>query len=113
MFPADETPSSDVVDLFESDLLSSGSVALTGLAAHRLASWKGAAARDAIRTCGLGSESPHIRRIIALTDVGLGAGETFVDELLGDVPECRPTREMLVDRRYEPLRTSRDFAGIS
>jgi hypothetical protein len=112
MFPADETPPNDVVDLFEYDLLSSGSVALTGLAAHRLASWKGGAARDAIRTCGMASESPHIRRIIALTDVGLGADEGFVDQLL-DVPECRPTREMLVDRRYEPVRTSRDFAGVT
>ena len=113
MFPSDEMPSTDVVELFESDLLTSGSVALTGLAAHRLASWKGAEARDAIRACGMGSELPHIRRIIALTDVGLGADETFVNELLEDVSECRPTRDMLVDRRYEPLRTSRDFAGIS
>jgi len=113
MFPADQMPPDDVVDLFEYDLLSSGSVALAGLAAHRLASWKGADARDSIRTCGIESESPHIRRLIALTDVGLGADEAFVHKLLGDAAECRPTREMLVDRRYEPLRTSRDFAGVA
>ena len=102
MFPVGERLSGDIVELFESDFLNSGSVALTGLAAQRLATWEGIKAREPIRACGRSTESAHIRRIVALTDLSLDLDRDFIDGLLADVAECRPTQEMLVDRGYRP-----------
>jgi hypothetical protein len=111
MFPASAKGVTAVADLFKSRLPAHPSLPVVAVAAHRLATWQPAAARDLLRETARRAADGLERRILALAALVAGEDRGIVDGLLGELEENQVTLLMLRDRHFKPPNTSKDFAG--
>jgi hypothetical protein len=88
-----------------------GSLAMTSLAAERLAAKDPDQYRSAIRASLRASPTPLERRTLALAALACGEERTYLRLALKDHRENAPLLEFLEDRAFKPLRSTPDFSG--
>lgn len=111
MFPSNEVGSGVVRD-FLSEQIASPSLALSALAAQRLAFWDRDLARQAIRDAAHSANSPLARRVLALASVNAGEKRAAVRKLLGEFEENQLTLKMLEATGFRKPRVNSDFSGM-
>lgn len=84
---------------------------LLSVACQRLASWDPAEARAACRDAYRKAGSPHARRVLALTALGVGETRTKVRTWLQADKENAPTLAMLETYGFVAPKIQADFAG--
>jgi len=109
MFPSNERPSTTTVDFYIDHLLTSPSLAISTVAAQRVASWRPEAARAAIRPIVQSADNPLARRAFALTLLGAGERRDYVRTLLGQFEANRVTLAMLEASDYRPVNLNADY----
>lgn len=111
MFPANWDASAAVSDLMAEFLAPSREISLFALAAQRMAAWNAGSARSILREIAPKLADPHLRRIAGLAALNAGEEVAWVQKLLGEFEENRPTLEFLSERGFHAITPVADFQG--
>ncbi len=111
MFPSERTRKPLRERYAEEISIPGTSLALTSLAAERLASKDPDAYRSAIRASLQTADRPLVRRSLALAAVMSGEERSFVRRALGEFKANASTLRFLEETRFRPPKTIKDFSG--
>lgn len=98
-------------EFFVSLLGSNQSLALTALAAQRLAASGSDEVRYFLREAATFSDNPMHRRVLALSAIQAGEPRTVIRRILSEFEENSVTLEMLEDRGFRSVKPVPDFTG--
>lgn len=111
MLPSSRTPRKVVRDYFADAVRDSNTtIALLSVAAQRLCAWDPAEGRDACRDAMKRAGTPHARRVLALSALGVGERKATVRKWLDTDKENYTTLRMLDDRSFIGPKVSAYFA---
>ena len=111
MFPTGEKPSQPLVDHMAECLSRGSPLALTALAAQRLAAWTADSARQVIRARMDAATHPLERRVLALAALSVQEEPGLIRALLDEYEENSVTLRMIEQRDFQPLPVKPDFSG--
>src|SRR6266849_3344106 len=111
MFPGQWHDPAESRDLMAGFLTPGQEISLFALGAQRIATWAPASARSLFRDLAPKLADPHLRRVLALAALNAGEEVVWVQKVLGEFEENRPTLQFLTHRRFAAVNPIADFQG--
>jgi hypothetical protein len=112
MFPSHHRPRKELREFFAAAVRDANtSLPLLAVAAQRLCAWDADEGRMACRDAYRRAATPHARRVLALSALGVGETRTIVRRWLNADKENYPTLRMLEHYHFAPVKVQTDFSG--
>ncbi len=111
MFPGQWHAPAESRDLMAGFLTPGQEISLFALGAQRIATWAPASARSLFRDLAPKLADPHLRRVLALAALNAGEEVVWVQKVLGEFEENRPTLQFLTHRKFAAVNPIADFQG--
>jgi hypothetical protein len=112
MFPSRKRPRKELREFFAAAVRDANtSLPLLAVATQRLCAWDADEGRTACRDAYKKAATPHARRVLALSALGVGETRTIVRRWLNTDRENYPTLRMLETYGFVPVKVQADFAN--